>query len=92
MDGTSSTASLAQSGFDSAAVPVEWLVPTMAMTVPGLLLMAAVLAQAFGALAWVPFVRRWLGRLRRPAPSSADRDRPLIGSLVSCVAERWPSG
>jgi hypothetical protein len=39
----------------------NWLVPGVAMTVPGLLLLLAILAQALGGLAWLPTVRRRLG-------------------------------
>ena len=40
---------------------VVWAVPALVLTVPGLLLLLAVLAQAAGALLWLPVVRRWLG-------------------------------
>jgi hypothetical protein len=64
------------------AISPTFLVPTLAFTVPGLLLMLAVLAQGVGALAWIPFVRRSLGdddqerrrRRRRPA-TRPERDR-----------------
>jgi hypothetical protein len=36
-------------------------VPTLVLTVPGLLLVLAVLAQMFGATIWLPVTRRWLG-------------------------------
>ncbi|HEV7809437.1 MAG TPA: Ig-like domain-containing protein [Candidatus Limnocylindrales bacterium] len=49
---------------------LAWAVPTLVLTVPGLLLVLAVLAQALGALAWKPAVRRWLG------PASHVRRRP----------------
>jgi hypothetical protein len=39
----------------------DWAVPTLALSVPGLLLIIAVLAQGGAGLAWMPFVRRWLG-------------------------------
>jgi len=51
---------------------LEWAVPALAMTVPGLLLMLAVLAQLSTGVVWLPVVRRWLGgfgvgrRRRRP--------------------------
>ena len=54
--------SLALSGFD-------WAVPVLVLSVPGLLIVIAVLAQALIGLAWVPVTRRWLGgdrRRRRP--------------------------
>jgi len=40
---------------------LAWSYPALVLGVPGLLLVAAVLAQAVGALAWVPVVRRTLG-------------------------------
>jgi VCBS repeat-containing protein len=39
----------------------DWLVPGAMLTVPGLLLILAIGAQAFGALAWLPLVRRKIG-------------------------------
>ncbi len=39
----------------------DWLVPGALLTVPGLLLMLAIAAQAVGALAWLPLVRRKIG-------------------------------
>lgn len=51
---------------------VEWLVPGLVLTVPGLLIILMVLLQMVGALAWVPIARRRLGRedipARRPSP------------------------
>jgi hypothetical protein len=58
----------------------DWAVPALALTVPGLLLMLAVLAQLSVGAVWLPVVRRWLGsfgvggrRRRRddPLPSGA---------------------
>jgi hypothetical protein len=40
---------------------VIWAIPALVLSVPGLLLLLAVLAQAAGALFWVPVARRWLG-------------------------------
>jgi hypothetical protein len=40
---------------------LAWGYPAFVMTVPGLLLLLAVGAQAIGALAWLPLVRRRLG-------------------------------
>lgn len=40
---------------------VEWLVPGLVLTVPGLLIVLVVLLQVAGALAWVPVARRRLG-------------------------------
>jgi hypothetical protein len=51
---------------------VEWLVPGLVMTVPGILIVIIVLLQVAGGLAWLPFARRRLGRAdvtrRRQAP------------------------
>ena len=49
-----------------------WAFPAFVMSVPGLLLVLAIGAQAFGALAWLPIVRKRLGSdvrrgVRRPA-------------------------
>jgi hypothetical protein len=57
-------------GFDS----IDWAVPALTLTVPGLLVMLAVLAQLSAGAIWLPVVRRWLGafglgrRRRRPRP------------------------
>ena len=40
---------------------IEWAVPAFALGVPGLLLMVAVGLQAIVGVAWLPFIRRWLG-------------------------------
>jgi hypothetical protein len=59
-------------GFDGV---IEWAVPALVLSVPGLLLVLAILAQAAGGLLWLPIVRRWLGgfglRRRRPAGHGA---------------------
>jgi hypothetical protein len=49
-----------------------WAVPSLALSVPGLLLVAAILAQAAGGLAWIPIARRKIGGfgLRRNLPRS----------------------
>jgi len=54
---------------------VEWAVPALVLSVPGLLLVIAVLAQAAGALFWVPVARRWLGGfgIRRRRGTSGGR-------------------
>ena len=51
----------------------EWAVPALVLTVPGILLVIAVLAQAMIGLAWLPVVRRWLGgdERRRSRPRGA---------------------
>jgi hypothetical protein len=45
----------------------EWAVPAFALTVPGLLLILAVLGQAVIGMLWVPVARRWLGGDDEPA-------------------------
>ena len=51
----------------------EWAVPVMVMTVPGLLIVIAVLVQSLIGLAWLPLTRRWLGNdRRRPVVSRAN--------------------
>ncbi len=59
-------------GFDAF---LEWAVPALVLSVPGLLLLLAVLAQSAFGLLWLPMVRRWLGgvgvRKRRAAGSEA---------------------
>jgi hypothetical protein len=57
------------SGLDAALVTsrlqlgslLTWAVPSLVFTVPGLLLLLAILAQIAGAAAWLPVVRRKLG-------------------------------
>ena len=52
---------------------VVWAVPALVLSVPGLLLVLAVLAQAMGGLLWLPMARRWLGGfgIRRRHPGGA---------------------
>jgi hypothetical protein len=40
---------------------LDWAVPTLTVTVSGLILMLAVLAQLSTGALWLPVVRRWLG-------------------------------
>lgn len=49
----------------------EWAVPVLVLSVPGLLIVIAVLVQSLIGLAWLPVTRRWLGndRGRRPVLS-----------------------
>jgi hypothetical protein len=49
----------------------EWAVPALVLTVPGLLIVIAVLAQSLIGLAWLPVARRWLGNDRRRRPAFA---------------------
>ncbi|MEA2653803.1 MAG: hypothetical protein QOI37_1030, partial [Chloroflexota bacterium] len=48
---------------------IEWMVPTLAFTLPGFLLILIALAQGFGGIVWLPLVRRWLRGDGRPAPN-----------------------
>jgi hypothetical protein len=62
-------------GFDAL---IDFAVPTLVLTVPGLLLVLAVLAQGLVGAVWLPFVRRWLGgfgfgRQRRSDPGTRQR-------------------
>lgn len=64
--------------FDTGGVPgfgvFDWAVPGVILTGPGLLLIVLILAQAMGALAWLPVVRRKIGAFglgRRHPPSGA---------------------
>jgi hypothetical protein len=47
--------------FGGFGMAIDWAIPSLALTVPGLLLILAVLSQALVGAAWLPFVRRWLG-------------------------------
>lgn len=54
-------ANLASSTLGLFGQVFDWLVPGAALSVPGLLLFLAILAQMSGALAWLPLVRRKIG-------------------------------
>jgi hypothetical protein len=43
----------------------EWAVPALILTVPGVLIILAVLVQAAIGLFWLPVIRRWLAGDRR---------------------------
>jgi hypothetical protein len=51
---------------------IAWAYPLFAVSVPGLLLLLALAAQALGAFAWLPLIRRRLGEfdVRRGRPNS----------------------
>ena len=38
-----------------------WAVPSLALSVPGVLVIVVILAQAAGGFAWIPVVRRKIG-------------------------------
>jgi hypothetical protein len=44
---------------------IVWAVPSLVLTVPGLLLVLAVLAQIVAGAAWLPVVRRKVGSFLR---------------------------
>lgn len=60
-----------------AGALIDWAVPALVLTVPGLLVILAVLAQAIGAVLWLPIARRWLGafglRSNQRSPERAAR-------------------
>jgi hypothetical protein len=43
----------------------EWAIPALVLTVPGILLILALMAQAIMGMLWLPVMRRWLGGDRR---------------------------
>jgi hypothetical protein len=61
---------LATGSIDIAA-GIELAVPTLVLTVPGILIVLAVLAQSLGAAIWLPVLRRWFGGV-----GVRQRDRP----------------
>jgi Big-like domain-containing protein len=52
---------LVGAGFDGFGIGIDWAVPALALTVPGLLLILAILSQTVVGAIWLPFTRRWLG-------------------------------
>jgi hypothetical protein len=55
------TFGLVSTGFGGFDGGIDWAVPALALTVPGILLILAILAQTVVGAIWLPFVRRWLG-------------------------------
>ena len=53
--------SLVTSSLAALGGTLVWAVPSLALTIPGLLLILAIVAQVVGAAAWMPVVRRSLG-------------------------------
>lgn len=51
----------------------DWAVPGLLLSVPGMLLVLAIAAQAAGALAWLPIVRRRIGGFGFRSGSGASR-------------------
>jgi hypothetical protein len=66
-------------GFDGL---IEFAIPGLVLTVPGLLLVIAVLAQGFVGAAWLPIARRWLGGFgfRRRTVGRPKQPGPIGGS------------
>ena len=58
--------SIAFGRFGELGPGIEWVVPTLAFTIPGFLLILIALAQGFGGVIWLPLVRRWLRGDGRP--------------------------
>jgi hypothetical protein len=48
-------------GFNGFDLGIDWVVPGLALTVPGLLLILAILAQGVIGAVSLPYARRWLG-------------------------------
>ena len=64
------------SSFGDVGGGIEWVVPSVLVTVPGFLLIAVGLAQLFGGFLWLPLARRWLrGDGRRPSLAGPARPR-----------------
>jgi hypothetical protein len=64
---------------DAASVPFasfEWAVPALVLSVPGILIVIAVLVQALIGLAWLPLVRRSLDGDRRRRRAALARVSP----------------
>ena len=53
---------------------VEWLAPAALVAVPGLLIVAAMLAQLLGGIAWIPITRRLMGAPVRRSQGGRRRD------------------
>ena len=72
-DGTTQMpiANLAASTLGLFGKAFDWLVPGALVTVPGLLLIVVIAAQMFGALAWLPLVRRKIGGFGFGEPAAA---------------------
>jgi hypothetical protein len=71
VDGSLTLASLGDLG-----VGIEWIVPSVLVTVPGFLLIVIGLVQLLGGFVWLPLARRWLrGDGRRPVPVGPDVSR-----------------
>jgi hypothetical protein len=57
--------------FGDLGIGIEWIVPSVLVTVPGFLLIIIGVAQLFGGFVWLPLARRWLrGDGRRPGSAN----------------------
>ncbi|MEZ0240094.1 MAG: hypothetical protein ACAH65_04790 [Chloroflexota bacterium] len=56
---------------------LAWSYPALVMTVPGILLLLVIGAQALGAFAWLPVVRRRLGGFGAVRRMEGAGNRPL---------------
>ena len=84
----------AQLDFDTGAVAFgsfEWAVPALVLTVPGILIVIAVLVQTLIGLAWLPVARRWLGGDRRRRTATARRVRASPRRSTSAPSVRTPT-
>jgi Big-like domain-containing protein len=61
---------------------IDWAVPALALTVPGLLLMLAVLAQLSAGILWLPIVRRGLGGFGLGRRRRRREDAPADGRIA----------
>ena len=69
--------SLSLTSFGEVGIGIEWVVPSILITVPGFLLIVIGLAQLFGGFVWLPLARRWLrGDGRQAAAVGLDGGRP----------------
>lgn len=71
--GSSSDGPSVFGSFGSLGLGIEWVVPTLLLTVPGFLLLLIGLAQVFGGLIWLPLARRWLRGDGRPMETRRSR-------------------
>jgi hypothetical protein len=53
----------------SQPTPFSFLLPGLLAGIPALLVLIIVLLQIAGGVAWLPFVKRWLGGTGVPTPS-----------------------
>jgi Bacterial Ig domain len=67
---TSNVGPIAFGSFGTIGLGIDWVVPTVLLTVPGILLLVIGLAQVFGGLVWLPLIRRWLRGDGRPMETS----------------------